>query len=52
MRFSLLLLSLALALCAPVRAEKADRQKPLHAEADAMRHDELKQNTIFTGTSS
>ena len=30
-------------------AEKADRFKPLNAEADAMRHDELKQQTLFTG---
>ena len=30
-------------------AEKADRFKPLNAEADAMRHDELKQHTLFTG---
>lgn len=32
-----------------VRAERADRDKPLNAEADAMRHDDLKQVTVFTG---
>ena len=44
---------LSLALCAlavgVAHAEKADRFKPLNAEADAMRHDELKQQTLFTG---
>ncbi|MBM3363095.1 MAG: lipopolysaccharide transport periplasmic protein LptA [Betaproteobacteria bacterium] len=47
---SLLLSLLAvLSLIQPVLAEKADRFKPLHAESDAMRHDELKARTIFTG---
>ncbi len=44
----LLLLSL-LSLVQPALAEKADRLKPLQAESDAMRHDELKQKTLFTG---
>lgn len=42
----------ALLLCgllAPAQAERADRDKPLNAEADAMRHDDLKQLTVFTG---
>lgn len=30
-------------------AERADRQKPLHAEADALRYDDSKQLSIFTG---
>lgn len=30
-------------------AEKADRDRPMNAEADAMRHDDLKQLTVFTG---
>ena len=41
---ALLLLSLPAA-----RAERADRDKPLNAEADAMRHDDLKQTTVFSG---
>lgn len=32
-----------------VRAEKADRNKPMNIEADALRHDELKQTSVFTG---
>jgi lipopolysaccharide export system protein LptA len=43
--FALLVLSLGL----PAWAEKADRDKPMNAEADAMRHDDLKQLTVFTG---
>lgn len=31
------------------RAEKADRNKPMNIEADALRHDELKQTSVFTG---
>lgn len=30
-------------------AEKADRAKPMNIEADALRHDELKQTSVFTG---
>ncbi len=30
-------------------AEKADRNKPMNIEADALRHDELKQTSVFTG---
>ncbi|MEN9842861.1 MAG: lipopolysaccharide transport periplasmic protein LptA [Pseudomonadota bacterium] len=30
-------------------AERADRQKPLHAEADVLRYDDNKQLSIFTG---
>ena len=50
-QLSHLILSAALLLAgaAPAWAEKADRFKPLNAEADAMRHDELKQQTLFTG---
>jgi lipopolysaccharide export system protein LptA len=50
-QLSHLILSAALLLAgvAPAWAEKADRFKPLNAEADAMRHDELKQHTLFTG---
>ena len=44
--------SLALVLAiVPVAAsaEKADRDKPTHIEADSLLHDELKQVSIFTG---
>ena len=34
---------------AAVHAEKADREKPMNIEADALRHDELKQISVFTG---
>ena len=30
-------------------AERADRDKPMNIEADALRHDELKQTSVFTG---
>ena len=30
-------------------AEKADRDKPMNIEADALRYDELKQTSVFTG---
>jgi lipopolysaccharide export system protein LptA len=48
------LLPLLLALCAgwlvvPAQAEKADRQKPMNIEADALRYDDLKQTSVFTG---
>jgi len=52
MRKQLLPLLLLCALaCASwgVRAEKADRNKPMNIEADALRHDELKQTSVFTG---
>ena len=32
-----------------VRAEKADRNKPMNVEADALRYDDLKQTSVFTG---
>ena len=34
---------------APVVAEKADRAKPMNVEADALRYDDLKQVSVFTG---
>ncbi|MFY8104195.1 MAG: lipopolysaccharide transport periplasmic protein LptA, partial [Ramlibacter sp.] len=44
------LLVLATLLVAPaVRAEKADRNKPMNVEADALRHDDLSQTSVFTG---
>lgn len=30
-------------------AEQADRDKPMNAEADALRYDDLKQTSVFTG---
>ncbi|WP_114973518.1 lipopolysaccharide transport periplasmic protein LptA [Rhodoferax ferrireducens] len=47
--FSLLLIaSLTLAM-GLARAEKADRNKPMNVESDALRHDDLKQTSVFTG---
>ncbi|MEY4712476.1 MAG: hypothetical protein RIS88_1926 [Pseudomonadota bacterium] len=44
------LLAIAAALAAPgVQAEKADRDKPMNVEADALRHDDLAQTSVFTG---
>lgn len=36
-------------LVGPVWAEKADRDKPMNIEADALRYDDLKQTSVFTG---
>ena len=33
----------------PVLAEKADRNKPMNVEADALRYDDLNQTSVFTG---
>jgi len=45
-----LAIALALALAAlPAGAEKADRNKPMNVEADALRYDDLQQTSIFTG---
>lgn len=45
-----LLYCLALAsLVGPAWGEKADRNKPLNVESDAMRYDDLQQVTVFTG---
>jgi lipopolysaccharide export system protein LptA len=46
--------ALLAALCgvlftAPVLAEKADRDKPMNVEADALRYDDLRQTSVFTG---
>ena len=43
------LLLLSALVCGAVQAEKADRNKPMNIEADALRHDELKQTSVFTG---
>lgn len=44
----LLLAALACSVGA-AHAEKADRAQPMNIEADALRHDELKQTSVFTG---
>jgi lipopolysaccharide export system protein LptA len=45
-----LLLSLAFLMSGTAAlAERADRNKPMNIEADALRYDDLKQTSIFTG---
>ncbi len=47
---ALLLIPLALGLAPGLAgAEKADRAKPMNVEADALRYDDLKQTSVFTG---
>lgn len=43
------ILLLSVLVCGAAQAEKADRNKPMNIEADAMRHDELQQTSVFTG---
>ncbi|HYD76702.1 lipopolysaccharide transport periplasmic protein LptA [Ramlibacter sp.] len=43
-----LLLALA-ALALPAHAERADRNQPMNIEADALRYDDLRQTSVFTG---
>jgi lipopolysaccharide export system protein LptA len=45
---SLLFVALALS-CSSALAEKADRDKPMTVDADALRHDDQKMITLFTG---
>ena len=45
----LLILSLCMAGLGPLRAEKADRDKPTTIDADRLNHDDQKQITVFTG---
>lgn len=48
--FAPLTLALVLALAAgSAGAEKADRNKPMNVEADALRYDDLQQTSVFTG---
>jgi lipopolysaccharide export system protein LptA len=52
MKIPLLLPCLVLALAsgvAPALAEKADRNKPMNIEADALRYDDVKQTSVFSG---
>ena len=39
----------ALMACGIAHAEKADSAKPMNIEADTLRHDDLKQTSVFTG---
>ena len=41
--------ALSFGLSFPASAERADRDKPMNAEADALRYDDLKQSSVFTG---
>ena len=43
------LLPLALGLAVPAHAERADRNQPMNVEADALRYDDLRQTSVFTG---
>lgn len=47
--FSSFLIVWGLALAGAAVAEKADRNKPMNVEADALRYDDLKQTSVFTG---
>lgn len=50
LRFLTYLLAASCVLVSPaLRAEKADRDKPMNVEADDLRHDDLKQTSVFTG---
>ena len=42
-------LLLCLALAGSALAEKADRNKPMNVESDALRYDDLAQTSVFTG---
>ena len=47
---TVILILLAAALASPgAHAEKADSAQPMNIEADALRHDDLKQTSVFTG---
>ncbi|HNE61299.1 MAG: lipopolysaccharide transport periplasmic protein LptA [Rubrivivax sp.] len=48
-RLRLLCATLLLGLAAPAWAERADRDKPMNIEADALRYEEQKQQSTFTG---
>ena len=47
--FLTLIAVLAALAVLPAVAETADRDKPMNAEADALRYDDLKQTSVFTG---
>ncbi|MHB1248964.1 MAG: lipopolysaccharide transport periplasmic protein LptA [Polaromonas sp.] len=45
----ILMTAVALGTVFPAVAEKADRDKPMNIEADALRYDDLRQSSVFTG---
>ena len=45
----LLVAALVFAFAGGAGAEKADRNKPMNVEADALRYDDLRQTSVFTG---
>ena len=45
----LFLLALSTLASGTATAEKADRNKPMNIEADALRYDDLRQTSVFTG---
>ncbi len=47
--FSLLMVAAFAGSAGPALAEKADRDKPMNIEADALRYDDVKQVSVFTG---
>jgi lipopolysaccharide export system protein LptA len=48
--YASLSLAVLIALAAvPAGAEKADRAKPMNVEADALRYDDVRQTSVFTG---
>lgn len=48
--FVIIVLTALASFCiSPAHAENADRNKPMNAEADALRYDDLKQTSVFTG---
>jgi len=50
MKYALVLLMLATGMVGEsALAEKADRNKPMNVEADALRYDDLQQSSVFTG---
>ena len=53
MKYPKFLMTAAVAACLlsafSVMAEQSDRDKPMNAEADALRYDDLKQTSVFTG---
>jgi lipopolysaccharide export system protein LptA len=44
-----LALACGLLLVGPAGAERADRERPTQVEADTLRHDDVRQTTVFTG---
>ncbi len=49
MKYPIAPLAVALCLSLPAHAEKADKQKPMNIESDALRYEDLKQTSVFTG---